>query len=297
MKPIAPSLAGLDPGALFRINLTYFWRHGRWPKLAAPSLFTELVQLRKLIDRDPRMPAMADKLAVKAVVAERLGQAWVVPTLWSGETLPERSRWAAPIVVKARHGCKQNAFVRGPDARWAQIRARTAGWMREPYGGWLDEWLYAHIDRGLLVEPFVGNGRTLPVDYKFYVFDGRATHVQVHLDRATDHRWWVYDTDWRALSARAPAIGRPSALSAMIAAAEEMARGFSFARVDFYQPATQPLFGEICFYPGSGLDPFDPPALDAEMGRLWLRGEDFGALYRAGSVVRGMAGFGVPRIV
>jgi len=93
----------------------------------------------------------------------------------------------------------------------------------------------------------------------------------VHLDRATDHRWIVHDRHWRALSATAPVIARPSALPAMIAAAEEMARDFSFARVDFYQPAAQPLFGEICFYPGSGLDRFDPPELDAEMGRLWLR--------------------------
>ena len=56
----------------------------------------------------------------------------------------------------------------------------------------------------------------------------------------------------------------------MLSAAEELAHGFDFVRVDFYQPAEQPLFGEISFYPGSGLAPFDPPELDAAMGRLWL---------------------------
>ena len=56
----------------------------------------------------------------------------------------------------------------------------------------------------------------------------------------------------------------------MLSAAEEMARGFDFARVDFYQPEDQPLFGEVTFYPGSGLHPIDPPELDAKWGRLWL---------------------------
>ena len=30
------------------------------------------------------------------------------------------------------------------------------------------------------------------------------------------------------------------------------------------------MFGEMTFYPGSGLDKFNPIALDVEFGRLWL---------------------------
>jgi hypothetical protein len=79
-----------DLAALLRVNLTYLWRHRRLPKLAKPSLFSEMVQLRKLRDRDVRMPIMADKVAVKSIVADRLGLEWVVPMLWSGSQLPER---------------------------------------------------------------------------------------------------------------------------------------------------------------------------------------------------------------
>lgn len=259
-----------DLSARLRIGLTYLWRHRRLPDLDNPTLFTELVQLRKLHDRDARMPAMADKLAVKALVAERLGRAWVVPTLWAGGRLPERSRWSQAIVVKSRHGCNQNAFVQGA-ADWPAVRRRGARWLRASYGGWLDEWLYAHIPRGVLIEPFVGVGRRLPVDYKFYVFGGRVSHVQVHLDRGRGHRWVMLDRDWTPVANGAPRIARPSAFQDMVAAAENMAQGFDFARVDLYQPAAQPLFGEISFYPGSGLDRFDPPWLDRELGGLWLR--------------------------
>jgi hypothetical protein len=265
--PFAPVA---DHAARLRIGLTYLWRHGRLPNLADPTLFTELVQVRKLRDRDPRMALMSDKVAVKAIVGSRLGREWVVPMLWSGVALPPRSVGNGRLVVKARHGCNQNAFVGIDPGDWAAARTRSAKWMRGRYGWWLDEWLYGHIPRGLLVEPFIGRGAALPLDYKVFVFGGVATHVQVHLDRATRHRWIVHDRNWRAIADDAPSVSRPTALSAMIAAAEELGRDFDFARVDFYQPGDQPLFGEICFYPGSGLDPFDPPHLDGDMGRLWL---------------------------
>jgi hypothetical protein len=258
-----------DLAALARIHLSYFWRHGRMPSLNDPQRFTELVQLRKLHDRDPRMPLMADKVEIKAFVTKRLGHDWVIPTLWSGAILPSDLRFDRPVIVKSRHGCNQAVVVRS-DGDWTRAVHRSRKWMAGLYGGWLDEWLYRHIPRGLLVEPFIGAAVSLPTDYKVYVFHGQATHIQGHVDRATRHRWVLHDRDWCKLSRAGPTIARPSALSDMIAAAEELARGFEFARVDFYQPERQPLFGEITFYPGSGLDPFDPPELDFELGRLWL---------------------------
>lgn len=259
-----------DRAARARIALTYLWRHGRLPKLANPERFTELVQLRKLHDRDPRLPVLADKVAVKAVVAERLGREWVVPMLWSGSALPDQPPSAGRVVVKARHGCNQNVFVGGHPRDWRAAQAAAACWMRGRYGWWLDEWLYAHIPRGLLIEPFIGSGSDLPRDYKVFVFGGRAAHVQVHIGRGRAHRWVIHDRDWRPTVNGAPQITRPTALAAMIAAAEELSIGFDFVRVDFYQPAVQPLFGEMSFYPGSGLHLIHPPELDIEWGRLWL---------------------------
>lgn len=217
------------------------------------------------------MPVMADKVAVKSIVANELGREWVIPMLWSGVELPARPPWNGPVVVKSRHGCNQNVFVGENWSEWKVASSAATKWMRKDYGWWLDEWLYARIPRGLLIEPLIGTGCDLPIDYKIYVFGGHATHVQMHLDRARNHRWILHDINWRAIASGAPQMPRPSALPAMIAAAEQLAKGFDFARVDFYQPDRQPLFGEICFYPGSGLDPFDPPELDAAMGRLWLQ--------------------------
>ena len=137
------------------------------------------------------------------------------------------------------------------------------------YGGWLDEWHYRGASRSILVEPFIGMTDALPTDYKIYVFGGRAVAVQVHDGRGGDHRWHQYDRHWRALSREAGGQAAPSSLAAMLAAAERLARNQDFMRVDFYEVDGQPLFGEFCLYPGSGLDPFDPPSLDSWLGAQW----------------------------
>ncbi len=258
--------------ATARVRLIYRWRHRRPLRLSAPQLFTEWVQHRKLHDRDPMLPMLADKVAVKAFVSERLGTDWVIPTLWQGDVLPPTPPGPMPFVVKARHGCGQLTIV-CDEADWATARRRAARWTRRRYGYWLDEWAYAAMPRGLLIEPYIGEGAVLPIDYKIFVFGGRAAFVQVHLDRATDHRWIVMDRDWRRVSPASadPDPVRPATLDAMIAAAQTLAGGRDFLRVDLYEVGGRPLFGELTLYPGSGLLPVVPPSLDRQMGELWSR--------------------------
>ena len=236
--------AGSSP---FRIRLTYWWRHGRMPRLQAPKLFTEWVQHRKLYDRDRRLPTLADKVLVKDFVAELLGARWVTPTLWRGRQLPVSPAWDFPFVVKSRHGCGHIAIVKN-DADYARARRESERWMRSSYGTWLDEWLYAQITRGLLVEPLIGDGTDLPIDYKVFVFGGRASFVQVHLGRGKGaHRWIVFDREWKRVSPGSAETDPlpPTSLGAMLRASEQLGDGFSFVRADFYDVAGKPRFGEL----------------------------------------------------
>lgn len=263
-----PTAAGTSP---FRINLAYLWRHGRKPRLNAPRLFTEWVQHRKLHDRDPRLPILADKVLAKEFVAAMLGSAWVTPTLWRGRKLPVAPAWDYPFVVKSRHGCGHTVIVRD-ERDYARARSRSRRWIRSSYGGWLDEWLYGQISRGLLVEPAIGDARALPIDYKVFVFGGTARFVQVHLGRGGGaHRWIVFDRAWRRVSPATPDAdpNPPKSLEAMLRAAEQLGAGFCFVRADFYDVEGEARFGELTFYPGSGLERVEPAGLDLRMGALW----------------------------
>jgi hypothetical protein len=234
-------------------------------------LFTEWVQHRKLHDRNPRLARLADKVLAKGFVAERLGARWVTPTLWRGARLPTDAAWDYPYVVKSRHGCGHTVIVRNASDHAKAVRL-SRRWMLRSYGAWLDEWLYSKIERGLLVEPFIGEGPELPIDYKVFVFGGKAKFVQVHLARAEgEHRWIVFDTHWVRVSEQSddPDPRPPGSLIHMLGAAETLSHGLCFVRVDFYDVAGRARFGEMTFYPGSGLELVKPPKLDLLMGRLW----------------------------
>lgn len=267
--------AAAPPGIPIKILATHLWRNGYLPDLADPKTFNELVQLRKLRDRDPMLPLLADKVKVKTFVERRLGSEWTVPTLWYGKNLPERPNWPIPFVLKSSHASCQCIFVHEERSDWPRLTAKAEHWLKRQYGTWLDEWLYRHIEPQLLVEPFIGNGRDLPIDYKFFVFGGRARFIQVDTDRGHAHKRVMFDREWRRLPMELQfpidprPIAAPRSLASMIEAAETLARGFDFVRVDFYEVAERPLFGEMTFYPGSGLDRFRPVFFDRLFGECW----------------------------
>jgi hypothetical protein len=86
-----------------------------------------------------------------------------------------------------------------------------------------------------------------------------------------------YDRTWTLLPFRlkfehtAPPVPRPAHLDAMLDAAEALAAGHDFVRVDFYDLPDGPRFGELTFAPSSGHLAFQPEGWDAAIGALWRR--------------------------
>jgi hypothetical protein len=249
--------------------------HGRVPDLVCPRLFTEKVQYRKLFDRDPRFVSFSDKIAVKAEIEKLLGSEWLIPTFWRGHRMPREGEqaWPVPHVAKASHASGWNHFV---------LEAITAGdgralydrWLGATYGQKYGEWLYSQIRPGLIVEPYY----PIAKDYKLYVFGGRVEYVHVvdggGLARA-ERTCRCYDRSWRPQPftyghyALSDVDLAPYSWSKMIEAAELLGTGFDFVRVDLYEVGRKPLFGELTFYPSSGLDQFHPADYDSVFGALW----------------------------
>jgi len=249
---------------------------GRLPKLIFPKSFNEKILHRRLFDRDSRIPNLIDKAKIKDFVRQQLGDEWITPSLYEGEDLPplaERN-WPVPFVVKATHGSHMNAFVRSPTdmtgETWREIEASIKKWKAEDYG----RWPYTIMQKWILVEPFIGNGDP-PADYKIFVFGGHAHYIQVDLDRFGIHKRVLFDRDWnkQPFTYRYPSddreVERPSSLDSMIEAAETLGRDFSFVRVDFYEIDQMPRFGEMTFFPHSGLARFHPDEYDFRLGALW----------------------------
>jgi hypothetical protein len=260
------------------VGIQYRRAFGRFPNLRAPETFNEKIQRRKVEDRDPRLPLRADKVLVKDFVREKLGDTWVIPTVWHGTRLPPMAErdWPVPFVVKANHGSMWNHFVRSEaDLDWPAIERRCEAWMARRYGVSAGEWQYAAIRPQILVEPYIGALEHLPIDYKLWVFHGRAEFVQVDIGRETEHKRSFFDRQWRRLPfalgypPETREVPPPASLSEMIRAAEALVEDLPFVRVDFYEIENRPLFGEMTFCPASGWQHFSPPEWDAKIGALW----------------------------
>ncbi len=262
----------------FAIGVDYFRVFGRIPNLTNPERFSEKLQHLKLRVRDERMPALVDKVRAKEFVSAKLGEKWVIPTLWHDEHVTEDvlREIPKPAVVKATHSSSQLLFLHANTNVPAAARAAN-GWLTYDHHVMHREWAYGKVRREILIEPFIGEGEAQPPeDYKFWVFDGAVRFVQVDINRFKGHRRLFYTPAWKRLDlkmnypAASTGARRPQHLDEMLQAARALANGFRFARIDLYDTPAGPLFGEITFAPEAGLCRFNPPAFDLTLGESWV---------------------------
>ena len=260
------------------VALQHLTHQHRFLSLQNPRTFNEKIQYRRLYEKNPRFSELSDKVRVKDHVKTTIGAQFVIPTLWSGKTLPPVAArsWPIPFVIKANHGCELNYFVRREAHKdWTMIEETCEPWLGRRHPKTAYEHWYNKIEPQLLIEPLLGDAEGSLIDYKFFVFGGRAEFVQVDTDRAFYHKRVFYDRHWtrQPFSVRYPLepreIEKPRHFAEMLDAAEELAREFSFVRVDLYDLDSGPKFGELTFAPGRGWERFHPVAYDRVFGDLW----------------------------
>lgn len=262
-----------------RLTQRFLERMRHPPNFAAPATFTEKIHWRKIFDDDPRFAIVLDKLKAKEFVRDRLPGLHVPVVLWQVDNPRDIpfDELKVPYIVKCNHGCAMNAVVADPaQADSGAIIADMTRHLAETYGERKLERGYAHIKRMVFVEALIGEDQGYePVDYKFNVVAGRVALVVVTASRASVRKTALFDRDWARLAVAQGGIdatleiARPESFSRMVEAAETLGSEFDMIRVDFYEDAGEPVFGEFTIYPRSGLQQFDPPAFDRELGARW----------------------------
>lgn len=251
--------------------------------LKNPKTFSEKLQWLKLYNRKPEYTQMVDKYEAKKYVASIIGEEYIIPTLGVWDKFDDINIDKLPdqFVLKTTHGggntgvviCKDKSTLDKDAAKRKLNRS-----LKSDIYWTLKEWPYKDVKKRIIAEKFIDSEghQDLP-DYKFYCFNGDPTYCQVIRDRNTKETIDFYDMEWNHM----PFVGlnpvaknglksvmKPKHLSEMVNICQKLATGIPFSRIDLYLVNEKIYFGEITFFPASGLGEFTPKEWNYTIGSL-----------------------------
>lgn len=276
-------IVSLIPDKLY-LTLKYYKNFGRLPNWKNPQTFSEKLQWLKLYDRKPEYTMMVDKYAVKDYVASIIGSEYVIPTLGVWDK-PEDIEWEKlpnQFVLKTAHGGGSDGVVICRDKatfdKEKAIKLLNENLKTDLYVVWR-EWPYKNVPKRILAEQYIEPGpgmRDLP-DYKWYCFNGEPRFCQLIQDRTTKETIDFFDTEWKhqdfiglnpAAVHAADQPPCPSNLSTQLMIARKLSNNLPFVRIDLFEVNGKTYFGEITFYPLSGMGRFNPKKWNNILGNL-----------------------------
>ncbi|MDD3288759.1 MAG: ATP-grasp fold amidoligase family protein [Alphaproteobacteria bacterium] len=262
------------------VQLLFLRNFGHFINMKAPQTFNEKINWRKIYQRDPRFPVFADKIAVKDEIARIAGEQYVIPTLWTGESPKDIpfDELPPPYVIKVNHSAGKNIFIRDrKEIAKEEIYASLDYQLSFSHADFFREWGYRNIPHRILIEKMLEMpDGSVPEDYKFFVYNGRAHFIQVSFRPEGKIFLSYYDREWNRLPAQlghypeCETVEKPKNLDRMIQVAEKIGKDFDFIRVDLYQIGDAIYFGETTFYPNGGVVPFTPDSFDKDLGAPWI---------------------------
>lgn len=253
------------------LRLRYMAAFGRRLDLRNPQTFNEKLQWLKLYNRKPEYTAMVDKLEAKKYVAGIIGEEYIIPTIgvWNNpeeidfDSLPEQ------FVFKCTHNSGHGLCIckSKKDLDIPAVKKSLAEALAEDYFLKGREWPYKNVPHRIIAEQYLSDdspqNRGSLSDYKFTCFNGQADNVMVCIDRDKgDTKFYFFDRDWKLLrlnkrGLEAPegfTLEKPEAMDRMFDIAARLSEGIPFVRVDLYYVNGRIYFGELTFFPESGLD-------------------------------------------
>ena len=250
---------------------------GRKLDLNNPKTYNEKLQWIKLYDHNPDYVMMVDKVDVKPYVARLVGKEYVIPTLGVWERVEDIDFDALPnrFVLKCTHDsgglviCKDKNHLNVEEAK-----RKLQNSMNSNYFKWGREWPYKDLKPRIIAEKFIG-GERIPVDYKFFCFDGKIDSVMLCLDRDKGYpKFLFYDTDWNRLNymweehvlPKEPEA--PENFPKMVEIAKKLSEGMGCVRIDLYNIHGKIYFGEITIFNQDGFDTDITYDTDLHWGKL-----------------------------
>lgn len=262
------------------LRIIYWLNLRKRLNLDHPQTFTEKLQWLKLYYRHPQLTTLVDKLEVKKIVAEIIGEEYVIPTLgsWSSVEEIEWDKLPNQFVLKTNHDggnfgvviCKDKKSF---DKKKAMKRLNQSLHRSSYLLG--REWPYKNVQRCIFAEQYIEDVSVGElVDYKFFCFDGVPQYLYVASGRQNSKdlvKYDFYDMQFNHMEIIQPPhkntdcqIEKPMCFEEMKPILEKLAgilvNGVKIphVRIDLYHVNGKIYFGEYTFFHCGGLASLSP---------------------------------------
>ncbi|HOO22379.1 MAG TPA: ATP-grasp fold amidoligase family protein [Clostridia bacterium] len=269
---------GFLPDKLY-LKLMYYFKTGKKLNLKNPQTYNEKIQWLKLHDRNPLYATLVDKYAVKKYVADTIGEEYVIPLLgvWEKSEDIDFDKLPDEFILKTTHDSGTHVICKDKKSfDYDEAQHILNHRLKQNYYKFFREWAYKDVKPRIIAEELLQTAdNTLPVDYKFFCFDGKADCVMVCVGRGTGKtRFYFFDKDWNLLRLNPAGIAaaedftlpKPAKINEMFDLAEKLSQGIPFVRIDLYCENDKIYFGEFTFYPSAGFDKNLLPETDLLLG-------------------------------
>ena len=253
---------------------------GYVPDLDNPHSMNEKIFWMKLHYHNPLVTKCCDKFSVKEYVDEILGEGHIVPNLASWEKAEDIDFSVLPgqYALKVNWSSGYNVIVKDKSKiNEEEVRKKVAYWMSPQRNSYYQtfNWGYKNMKPVVYAEKYMEQCEGQLYDYKFYCCNGIARFLFIATNRHVEGKltYDFFDMDFNKLDfhygGRAHSemkLEKPRFFDEMVRSAELLSKPFPFVRVDFYETDDTYYVGEMTFYSGGGILPFDPVEWDYKLG-------------------------------
>lgn len=261
-----------------------WWANMDYPlNLDNPTTFNEKIQWLKLHNHHPEYTMMVDKVEAKKYVADIIGEEYIIPTLGVYNAPEEIDFDMLPnqFVLKCTHDSADIVICRDKSKLdFDEARRKMGRGLKRNYYWKSREWPYKNVKPRIIAEKYMSSSSEAGLtDYKVHNFNGTPEVILVCRDRykETGLTEDFYSRQWEHLNIARPdhpqsesQEPQPAELDEMLQLSERLSKDIPFVRSDFYTIDHKVYFGELTFFPSSGMKTFVPDEWDKTFGD-WLK--------------------------
>ncbi len=259
------------------LKMQYKLKFKKELNLEHPKTFNEKIQWLKINDRNPEYTKWVDKYEVRKIIADKIGEEYLIPLLGVYNSTNEIDFDKLPnqFVLKCTHDsggiivCTDKSKL-----NQGEVKKRLNKRLKTNFYWSGREWPYKDVKPRIVCEQYMTDESGWELkDYKVFCFNGKPKYIEVDYNRYVSHKLNLYDTEWNFIDAYLTSpndkdveILKPKKLELMLELAARLAENTIFLRVDFYSIEDRLYCGEITLSPGSGFVEFHPEEMDLTMG-------------------------------